>query len=240
MAAPVLVAHQPAYLPWPGFFSRLVDDAEELVLLDHVQAAERGWQNRNFIRGTDRSGAPVRLTVPVRRSFGQSIQDVRTADDTWRARHWRALTETYRHAPYWPLHQEALEAVYGTPWSQLAPLNEALLRLLLDAFGLPVPLVRSSQLAPVGQQTDMLIDLCRIRGASRLRVGTGALGYLDHARLAEHEITLEVATYCPAAYGSGRSWHSSLSALDLLLHEGPRTLDVLRAQARTETKALTR
>lgn len=233
MGGNVLVAHQPAYLPWPGYFSRLAD-ADELVLLDHVQFTERGWQNRNYIRGT---AGPVRLTVPVRRHFGQSITETRIADDVWAGRHWRSLAQTYGHAPYWPTHREALEALYRTPWTHLADLNEALLRLLLDAFGLPCTVVRTSDRPPAGRQTGMLIDLCQQRAATHLRVGTGALAYLDHGLLAEHAITVEVATYSHPRYGRAPGWSPGLSAVDLLLHEGPNALSVLRAGARTETKA---
>ncbi|MET9887157.1 WbqC family protein [Streptomyces sp. NPDC006430] len=233
MGGDVLVTHQPAYLPWPGYFSRLTD-ADELVLLDHVQFTERGWQNRNYIRGTT---GPVRLTVPVRRSFGQSIADTRIADTVWARRHWRSLAQTYGHAPYWPAHREALEALYRTPWTHLADLNEALLRLLLEAFGLPSTVVRTNDRPPAGRQTGMLIDLCKQRGATRLRVGTGALAYLDHGLLAEHAITVEVATYSHPRYGRALGWSPGLSAVDLLLHEGPNALSVLRAGARTETKA---
>ncbi|WP_338673887.1 WbqC family protein [Streptomyces sp. SCSIO 30461] len=228
----VLVAHQPAYLPWPGYFSRLTD-ADELVLLDHVQFTERGWQNRNYIRGTP---GPLRITVPVRRRFGQRITDTRIADTAWAGRHWRSLVQTYGRAPYWPEHGEALGAVYRTPWTHLADLNAALLRLLLDSFGLPMAMVRTSDLPPAGRQTDMLIDLCRQRGATRLRVGTGALAYLDHRLLADRAITVEVATYSHPPYGSAPGWQPGLSALDLLLHEGPNAASILRAGARTETK----
>ncbi|MCC2275461.1 WbqC family protein [Streptomyces sp. ET3-23] len=233
MGANVLVAHQPAYLPWSGYFSRLID-AEELVLLDHVQFTERGWQNRNHIRGP---AGPVRLTVPVRRQFGQSITDTQIADDGWAERHWRSLAQTYTRAPFWQTHRGALEAVYRTPWTRLAALNEALIRLMLDAFGLPLPMVRSSDIGPAGRGTEMLIDLCGRRGATRLRVGTGALAYLDHDLLARRGITVEIATYAHAPYGSSRGWRPGLSAVDLLLHEGPGALAVLRAGARTETKA---
>lgn len=177
------------------------------------------------------------MTVPVRRRFGQSIADTQVADGVWAGRHWRSLGQAYGRSPYWPEHREALEAVYRTSWTQLAHLNEALLRLLLDALGLPVPMVRTSDLPPEGRQTDMLINLCRQRGATRLRVGTGALAYLDHRLLAEHAITVEVATYSHPLYGSAPGWRPGLSALDLLLHEGPNALSVLRAGARTETKA---
>jgi hypothetical protein len=233
--AGVLVAHQPAYLPWPGYFSRLLD-VGELVLLDHVQFSERGWQHRNLVRG--RGGKPVRLTVPVRRRFGQPINQVQLAEAGWAERHWRTLDQTYHRAPYWDAYRDELREIYERPWTHLAPLAAELTRFLLDGFVLPVRLLASSDLQPAGARTDMLIDLCRRRTADVLRTGTGALGYLDHARLAADGIGLEVATYTHPPYGADRrGWRPGLSALDLLLHEGPAAGDVLRAGARTETKA---
>ncbi|MEV0536763.1 WbqC family protein [Kitasatospora sp. NPDC050463] len=241
MTAPpaVLVAHQPAYLPWPGYFSRLLD-VDELVVLDHVQFSERGRQHRNVVRGAPGS-APLRLTVPVRRSFGQPISQVELADEPWADRHWRTLVERYAKAPFWPDHQERLAGIYARPWTHLAPLAEALTHFLLDGFGLKVHLTPSSRLAPSGARTDMLINLCLERGATALRTGTGALGYLNQDQLAHHGIRLEVATYTHPPYGADRrGWVPGLSALDLLLHEGPNAIHVLRAGARTKTKGTAR
>ncbi|MEU2874037.1 WbqC family protein [Streptomyces olivoreticuli] len=234
----VLVAHQPAYLPWPGYFSRLLD-VDELLLLDHVQFTERGWQNRNRVRSVGGRG-PVWLTVPVRRSFGQSINEVRLADPAWARRHWLTLTHTYARAPYWPAYRDQLASLYQRPWERLVPLNVALTRFLLDALGLRVRLVRSSSVEPVGTRTDMLVSLCERTGRRVLRVGAGAMTYLDVELLRAHDIGLEVASYTHVPYGSAarQGWAAGLSVLDLVLHEGPAALDVLRAGARTERKAL--
>ncbi len=91
MIAPALVlaGHQPAYLPWPGYLSRLLD-VDRFLLLDHVQYS-RGWQHRNYIAGPR---GQRRLTVPVTHRFGQRIDQARIADDVWRGRHWRILQET--------------------------------------------------------------------------------------------------------------------------------------------------
>lgn len=217
----VLVAHQPAYLPWPGYFSRLID-VERLVLLDHVQFSERGWQHRNWVRGPN--GVPVRLTVPVAHHFGQRLNQARIADDRWRARHWRTLRESYTHAPYWSAYEEPLRAVYQRSWIDLTDLTSALLRIMLDGLELPVELVTSTSLRPVGTKTAMLIDLCRKVDAQILRVGSGALKYLDGAALAEAGVMVEVARYNPVDLGGPRT-APPLSALDLLLQHGPDARD---------------
>jgi WbqC-like protein len=222
MRSEVLVAHQPAYLPWPGYFSRLLD-VDRLVLLDHVQFTERGWQNRNFIR--TRQGDRVRLTVPVRRRFGQAISHVQIADPAFAARHWRTIQQTYRRAPYWKGYVNELVPIYQARWDFLGALNIALIRTLLRCLGHPIEILRSSDLAPQDKSTAMLIDLCHRTGTRVLRVGTSAATqYLDRRLLAASGITVEIASYTNPDITEDQS---QVSMLDTLMRHGPETIDIL-------------
>jgi len=221
------VAHQPAYLPWPGYFSRLTD-VDTLMLLDHVQYTERGWQNRNWIRGHD--GGRLLLTVPVltRGAFGQAIAQVRTADSRWPRAHWRTIQQVYGTAPYFDTHAQRLAQIYADRHPLLADINIELIRMILDATGLSIRLVQSTTLAPVGRRTAMLIDLCQRSGATSLRVGTGASAYLDRQALAAAGIDLEIASYSHPAYPQGRRpFLPGLSMLDAILNLGPAVRDLL-------------
>ena len=44
--------HQPVYLPWLGFFEKVIS-SEKFVFLDDVQFEKNGFQNRNKIRTYD-------------------------------------------------------------------------------------------------------------------------------------------------------------------------------------------
>lgn len=225
----VLVAHQPAYLPWPGYFSRLTD-VDRFVVLDHVQYGGQ-WQHRNYVAGP---GGRRRMTVPVVRQAGQPISEARIAGDDWRRRHWRTLEETYGKAEFWPRWGSGLGAIYGQRWERLADLNQALFQFLLDGFAIRVGLEHSSELKPQGHKTWMLIDLCQMTGSTTLRVGTGAIGYLDVRALAEAGVGVEVATYIDRPYRRGRQpFLPGLSALDLLLHQGTEARRILDDGART-------
>jgi hypothetical protein len=48
----VLVAQQPGYLPFTGFFDK-VRQADVLVLQDDLRYVKQEWQNRNRIRHDD-------------------------------------------------------------------------------------------------------------------------------------------------------------------------------------------
>ncbi|TDD31222.1 hypothetical protein E1287_27295 [Actinomadura sp. KC06] len=214
----ILVGHQPAYLPGPGYFSRLLDVPHFLVL-DHVQFSQGSWQQRNRVPGPDR--APRWLTVPVRQRFGQPIRDVQISGDRWRRRHWQNLSQSYGSAPFWSAWEPQLRAVYDRPWSHLLPLNLELIRLMLDGFGIEVEIIGSSALAPRGAKTGMLVDLCRRTGSNVLRVGTGAAAYLDTALLDRAGIDVQVASYAADNEGLWEVGSPGLTALELLVHYGP-------------------
>jgi hypothetical protein len=227
MISGVLVAHQPAYLPWPGFFSRLLD-VDRFLLLDHVQFSRGGWQQRNYVRTA--AGRQL-MTVPVIHHAGQPISQVRISGDRWRLRHWRTISQAYRRAPYYGQWSEQLEGIYARSWERLADLNVALIELLLDAFGIRLRLLRSSHLQPAGRSTSMLASLCELTGSTILRVGTGAAGtggYLDQALLADAGVSVEVASYTGCPYPQAfPGFTGSLSALDLLLNCGPKAREIL-------------
>jgi hypothetical protein len=94
-----------------------------------------------------------------------------------------------------------------------------------------VTLVRSGDLAPTGQKTAMLADLCHNTCASVLRVDAGgSLRYLDPVMLAGAGITVEVATYAHPPYEQGPGpFTPNLAALDLIMHTGRRAINVLKA-----------
>jgi hypothetical protein len=193
-------------------------------VLDHVQYSQRGWQNRNWVAG--HAGGRVRLTVPVRTAgrLSQSIAETRTAGRRWAAAHWRTISQVYGRAPHFDALAPRLRAIYADPSPVLADVCLDLLQALLAVGGQSVALVRTSELNVPGQRTEMLIHLCRMREATVLRVGTGALTYLDYQALQAAGIELEVASYTWPPYRQGPGpFQSGLSLLDTVMHLGPDT-----------------
>jgi hypothetical protein len=226
-AGTILAPHQPAYLPWPGFFSRLLD-LDRLLVLDHVQFSRGGWQQRNYLLT---AAGRQRMTVPVVHHFGQPISATKISGDQWRARHWQTITAAYHRAPYFRQWSGPLEEIYSRPWESLSELNVALIRLLLRGFGIEPELVFSSQLHPQGQATAMLASLCELTGSSVLRLGAGAAGhggYLDRELLARAGISVQVADFGYRPYPQAvPGFAAGLSALDLLLNCGSAARQIL-------------
>ncbi|MFE2285549.1 WbqC family protein [Streptomyces sp. NPDC059443] len=225
----VIAPEQPAYLPWCGYFSRLLG-ADQLLLADHVQYSSQNWQNRNYV--SDGRGGNTLLTIPVGRGNFRPINEVVLSNPRWQAKHWASLRMNYARAPYWSEWKDRLEEIYTHPWERLVDVDEALIRLLCDAFGIDVEIVRTSTLAPQGAKSDLVVEVCRLTDARVMRIGTGTMTYLDTQKVAETGTQIEVCTYTNPPYGKPGSSAPNRSALDLVLQEGPGARQVLERGAR--------
>ncbi|RDI76270.1 WbqC-like protein [Gaiella occulta] len=222
----LFAAHQPHYLPWLRYLHK-VATADVFVLLDDVQYEKNGWQNRTRVKGAD---GPILLTVPVRAPLGARICDVRPPDAGWVRRHLAALESCYGRAlaPWREPLADALEASHG---ASVAELGEATLDLLLRAFGITTPVVRSSELGVAGRASERLAAIGQALGADAYLTGAYALdAYLDPGPFAEAGIRLAVQRWACPGYRQRFErvgFTADLSAVDLLVNEPARPLTIL-------------
>lgn len=223
----MLVAiHQPQFLPWLGYLDK-IDRADLFVVLDSVQFKKNEWQNRNRIRTAE---GWQWLTVPVLHEFGQRLDGVRINDSVdWRGKHLRALAIHYSRAPYRDRYLDGLREIYGRTWERLAPLSLAVLRWLLDAFGITTPLRLSSDMKLREEPTDRLIDICRTVGATRYLAGAGAAGYMDVPRFEAAGLAVEAQDFRHPVYPQCYTpFVPGMAAIDVLCNCGDGALRRLR------------
>lgn len=219
--------HQPQFLPWLGYLDK-IDQADLFVVLDTVQFKKQEWQNRNRIRTAQ---GWQWLTVPILHKFGQKLSDVRinpTVD--WPAKHLRAIEMHYERARHCTRFFEGLRDLYGRPWERLADLNLAVIRWLLDAFGIKTPLRLASEMALREEATDRLIDICRTVAATHYLAGAGAVGYMDMPRFEASGLRIEVQDFRHPVYPQCyEPFEPGMAAIDLLFTCGDEALDRLRS-----------
>ncbi|MEW6544194.1 MAG: WbqC family protein [Nitrospirota bacterium] len=219
--------HQPQFLPWLGYLDK-IDRADLFVILDNVQFKRNEWQNRNRIRTAQ---GWQWLTVPVLHHFGQRINEVLVNGQTdWKAKHLRAIEMHYAAAPHRARFLEGLRRIYREPWDRLAGLNLAVLRWLLDAFGIKTPLRLASEMGALREEaTDRLVDICRITGATSYLAGAGAPGYMDVDRFTASGVALEFQTFRHPVYPQCyEPFVPGMAAIDLLFMCGDAALQRLR------------
>jgi hypothetical protein len=213
-----VTVHQPNYLPYLGLFHK-VAKADVFVLYDTAQFSRRaGYHNRNQVK-TPRGAHWI--TVPVQRPTLHAIRDVRIVDVPWATRHAQTLYANYRRAPYYESYSKELESILRKPWTQLASLNEALIRLLARWLSIPTKIVRASELAPPpsADPTSRLIHLVRAVGGDTYISGQGGHEYMDEGQF--QDVRLEYDKFVPAPYPQPfGDFIPNLSAVDALFNCG--------------------
>lgn len=167
---------QPHYLPYSGFF-KLIDEADVFVFFDNVQFEARSWQIRNRIKNPE---GFQWLTVPIVKSFGQLIKDVKINNSTdWQDRHWQAILHNYSKAPFFKDYRDFFQQVYTKKWESLSELNIYIIEYLVKELGLKTKFIKASELGVSGKRSELLANICKKVNADKYYSNIGSKEYMD-------------------------------------------------------------
>jgi hypothetical protein len=225
---------QPTYLPWIGYFA-LMDEVDLFVLLDQVQFEKRSWQQRNRIK-TPRGLEWLTVPATVRGRYTQSIRDVEINDAGFWGRHLRAIELNYARAgcvrDHFASLASALDLVDRT---RLVDVNVALLEWVRDTLEITTPLLRASTLEVGGARSELLAAICERVGADEYVSARGSAQYLldELDSFARRGVTVTFQTYEHPEYTQQfPPFIPFASAVDLVLNEGSRAVEIVRAGSR--------
>jgi hypothetical protein len=225
----IVACHQPNFLPWIGFFYKALL-ADLVVLLDDVQFA-RGftWVNRNRLKCDQ---GELWLTVPVKKKGRglQKISDVEVVDEgNWPRRFFQGISQNYAHAPYFAEHSAFLKDLMQMRWRKLVDLNVAAIYYLAGSLGIGNKVVLQSSLQIQSQGSELLVKITKETGADVYLTPLVSKKYVDEILFARQGITIQFFKFIPPVYP--QLWGEfiyNLSALDLLLNCGGKSLEVIK------------
>lgn len=224
----IAAIHQPQYLPYLGFFHKLLH-CDVFVALDNVQFQKNGLQNRNKIKN---SQGWQWITVPVLHGYGQLINEVRINPQvSWQKKHWNALVSNYSRAPYFDKCAHQLKDLLTREWSKLCDLNMTLTRWAADILGIKTPIVYASTLEVDGSKTDLLINICDAVEVDCYLSGPGGKRYMDLVAFESAGITVIWQEFTAPVYDQvfpDVGFVSNLSVVDALFNCGPETIEFLQ------------
>ena len=197
----VVAIHQPAYLPWLGYFDR-IRSADCFVYLDTVQFQKQSFQNRNKIRTPQ---GWTWLTVPVETKgalYDTPLKELAINNRIdWRRKHQRAIEMNYRKAPLFDAVMPLLEGFYARDWERLSDLCFEMLVAFNERLGIETGIIRASEMPGIaGGKSDLILNICRELGASRYLAGTLGRGYLQEADFEAAGIAVEYQDYGHPTY----------------------------------------
>ena len=169
----LVAIHQPTFLPWLGWWDKLVR-ADVLVLLDDVQFPKKGgtWMNRvRMLVG----GEPRWVTVPVDRAYSgtRRVREMRIDDSKpWRENMLATIRGSYARAPF--VDEVRRWSRSRSPSARpRRRVQGAAIELLAGRLGLDTSkLVYQSELGVSGDGTQLLVKLCRAVGGDTYLSGT--------------------------------------------------------------------
>jgi hypothetical protein len=225
----IVSINQPAYMPWLGYFDRIVK-SDVHVVLDHVQFEKNSMVNRNKIRTAQ---GDTMLTVPLltKGKFGDLAINALQTDQTqkWEARHLKSLKSSYARAPHAEEHLPFFEELLSTPQPDFLLPVMAITEYLLGAFGIKTPIKRSSEMACGGTKGDLVLNICKELGATQYISGPFGRDYLDMAVFQAEGIEIIFHDYAHPVYKQMHGpFEPYMSAVDLLLNCGADSLGILK------------
>ena len=223
----ILTAHQPVYIPWLGLFHKIFL-AEQFCVFDIAQYQTKDYNNRNLIKTHE--GA-IWLSVPVESKdhFNKKLCDIKIIPYRWNVKHFKSIQLAYQKAAYYKDYIEGIEQILiGRHYDYLTDLNTDILRFMLNAFDIRVPIVKASDYDFTGYKSDLVLDMCIKLKASTYIFGSQGRNYANVDSFRDHHIGLYFQDYQHPVY---QQLHGAflpcMTALDLLFNEGPRSKEIL-------------
>ncbi len=218
---------QSVYAPWRGYFD-LMADVDVFVLYDDVQYSKNSWRNRNRLKTAE---GLVWMTVPVKGSLSQTIDEVVVDGRAWVLQHRALIQRALGNAPYFADAVRLFEdATSGDLPVKLSDLNRRLIVLLCEYLGVKTPIESPRSYSPEGRSTERLVDLLSRMGATSYVSGPSGQDYIDPKLFADAGIQLEYKTYDYAPYSQlWGPFEGGVSVLDLIANEGPRAPGFLKS-----------
>lgn len=190
----ILTAHQPAYLPWLGYFDKIIR-SDVFVFLDSVQFEKNSFTNRNKIKTPQ---GPVWLTIPIKGKghLSKTILEMEIDNNqNWRKKHLNAIYLNYKKAPRFAECYTKLELLYKHEYESVADLCWDHLMFWMAELNINKKVVRCSELSINSKKSGLILDLCKYFGSDHYISGALGKDYLNAEEFRQAGISVEFQEY---------------------------------------------
>ncbi len=215
----VVGIHQPNFIPWLGYFSKM-HRSDAFIILDDVLAPSRGYFNRAKVLV---QGSGKWLTVPVHRGDGY-INHMKPSGDEWVSKHVRTLQHSYQKAPYFEQVMPGVSQILEDGASLgLSELNLRLIKFIAATLGVSTDISLASDFSVSSTGDQRLVELVSRVGGSAYLSGKGGDNYQLPQTFEQAGIDLLYTGFDSPAYDQPgvTEFVPGLSALDALFNVGP-------------------
>lgn len=222
----VVAIHQPNYMPWIGFFQKMVL-VDIFIILDTVQFSKDSYVQRTKIRTKE---GWIWLTIPVEREYHfRPISEVYLPENSkWIKKHKIAIISNYAKAPFFD--KNFVENYYCNEFVKLQEFNEFGIFYLKKKFGIKTEVVRASELGINKnlKSTELLIEIVKGVEGDVYISGTGGKNYLEEEKFGKEDINIKYFEFKPFEYSQRwGGFEPFMSATDLLFNIGEKSKELI-------------
>lgn len=173
----IATIHQPHFLPWMGYYNKLVN-SDVFIILDDVQYRKLYFQNRTYIK--DMHGDKHLITIPVKTKHLSKINEVIIENSNWKLPLLRLIEYSYKKTSYFDAYWPVLSNLIESKNNYLIDLLLDTLHTTINILGLnSLKIIKSSTLQLSSEPTQRIIELCKYTDSNSYIFGEGG-GLMYH------------------------------------------------------------
>ena len=209
----ILSIHQPAYLPWLGYFDKIIN-SDIFVYLDTVQFEKNSFINRNRVK-TPQGAAWLTVPVKIKGHIGKAMTEIEIDNSQdWVKKHLNTIFLNYKKAPRFEACYQKLENLFQKRHSLLAELCWHQLLFWVNELGISTQIVRASRLPIDAKKSDLVLALCQYFKTDYYISGILGKNYLQIVDFARDDIVVKFQEYQHPVYP--QMWGDFLPYLSIL------------------------
>lgn len=229
-----IASFQPTFLSYAGYFG-LIDYVDKFVIMDNVQFAARGWQQRVLINVNN---SPKYLTLPVikKKLRSQLICDTKIDNSSdYIKKHLLTIKHSYSKFPYFDKFYPEIEKIYKKKFNKLIDLNLSLIFFICNILNIDKDkfiFLSDMKINDDAFKANLIYEICvNIEKTKEYIATEGAKMYLNNNKKLNLEYDVKYFKYLYdteniSIYNKNK-YH--LSIIDLIFTHGEKTKNIIES-----------
>lgn len=185
----IVSAHQPHFLPWMGYFNKVIK-SDVFVWLEDVQYRKNYFQNRTKVKS---SSGELWLSIPVKKApLDTKILSIEIAQKKAVLKTAKTIRTYYSKAPYFKNYFQYFEDILSKEYILLNELNYDLFNSILKLLNIKTEVIRSVDI--LSEEFDSpnkrLLQICKSVKATHYIAGKGGKNYMNEQLFVENNINI--------------------------------------------------
>lgn len=224
----IVSGHQPAYLPWLGYFHKIcVSDV--FILMDTVRYS-RGWINKNKIKDKQ---TEIQLSVPIfKEDKEKNINEIRIkksdSNQNWYTNHSNSIFYAYKNSKYFDEVFPDIDKVLKLKHNFLHELCWDLTEYFIKYLQINTEIIKMSEKEFAGKKSDLILNHALDTESKIVFLGENGKDYIVENDFLEKKILPVYQNYkCNKYKQVSEKFSEKCSILDLLMNEGTNAKKIL-------------